>query len=138
VQDVHLGKVRGHLKAVSGKGDKDRTLPLNADVVAALRGYLDVRPKTADHHLFLGRTGKALTHDGLQYLVKKYGALAGIEGLHPHVLRHCFARRLLERGVDIASVSRLLGHEDLRTTMRYVEPSAGDLEDAVAKLEEEW
>jgi integrase len=105
---------------------------------AAGQGCRAQGPKSADDHVFLGRTSAGLTHDGLQYMIKTYGRAAGLERLHPHVLRHCFARRLLERGVDIATVSQLLGHEDLRTTMRYVLPSQQDLDDAVRKLEEDW
>ena len=55
----------------------------------------------------------------------------------PHVLRHSFAKHVLDAGEDLATVSRLLGHERLETTAIYTEPTAADLEEAVARLERE-
>jgi site-specific recombinase XerD len=71
----------------------------------------------------------------VEQLVEKYARLAGLPGVSPHTLRHTFGKHALEAGVDLVTVSRLLGHERLETTAIYTTPSATDLERAVTKLE---
>ena len=61
--------------------------------------------------------------------------LAGLPEVSPHTLRHTFGKHALHAGVDLVTVSRLLGHERLETTAIYTTPSAADLATAVAKLE---
>jgi site-specific recombinase XerD len=67
--------------------------------------------------------------------VHKYATRAGLEGVTPHTLRHSFAKHLLDAGEDLATVSRLLGHERLETTAIYTQPHERDLEEAVGRLE---
>jgi integrase/recombinase XerD len=78
-----------------------------------------------------------LQTDGVQLIVRKLARRAGLEKVTPHVLRHSFAKHVLDAGEDLATVSRLLGHERLETTAIYTEPTARDLEEAVARLERE-
>jgi site-specific recombinase XerD len=71
----------------------------------------------------------------VELMVAKYAQAAGLEGVTPHQLRHSFGKHALDAGVDLVTVSRLLGHTRLDTTARYTTPSEKDLEKAVAKLE---
>jgi site-specific recombinase XerD len=137
LSDIRTSERKGSVLVRSGKGDKDRTVPLNHDVREALEAYLKVRPDSADDHLFLGQRGEPLQTDGVQLIVRKLARRAGLEKVTPHVLRHSFAKHVLDAGEDLATVSRLLGHERLETTAIYTEPTAADLEEAVARLERE-
>lgn len=131
--DVEIGERKGKVTVRSGKGEKYREVPLNAEARWALAGYLAVRPTTADGHLLVGRRGP-LTISGVWRIVAKYAREAGVEAT-PHVLRHTFATRLLrEAGTDLVTVSDLLGHADPRTTARYVRSNAADRQEAVEKL----
>src|SRR2546423_2047158 len=137
LSDIRTSERKGSVLVRSGKGDKDRTVPLNRDVREALEAYLKVRPESADDYLFIGQRGEPLQTDGVQLIVRKLARRAGLEKVTPHVLRHSFAKHVLDAGEDLATVSRLLGHERLETTAIYTEPTAADLEEAVARLERE-
>jgi len=69
--------------------------------------------------------------------VQRYAGAAEIEDLTPHVLRHTFARSLLDSGATPFEVAKLLGHSSLDSTMRYTQPSEEDLRSAVERLGEE-
>jgi site-specific recombinase XerD len=133
--DIRISERKGTLLVRSGKGDKDRIVPLNNDVRQALEAYQQVRPTVSDDHLFIGQRGEPLQTDAVQLLVRKYAQRAGLQGVTPHILRHSFAKHVLDAGEDLATVSRLLGHERLETTALYTEPTARDLEEAVRRLE---
>jgi site-specific recombinase XerD len=135
--DIAISERKGSLLVRSGKGDKDRTVPLNHDAREALSGYLAVRPASADDHLFMGQRGEPLQSDGVQLIVRKFAKRAGLSGVTSHNLRHSLARHLLDAGVDLPTVSRILGHERLETTAIYTQPMQRDLEAAVSRLERE-
>src|SRR5215217_9624720 len=109
--------------------------PLARCARRALGAYLEVRPHVVDTHLFVGQRGTGLTVRAVEKLVEKYVRLTGLPDVSPHVLRHTFGKHALDAGVDLVTVSRLLGHERLETTAIYTTPSARDLETAVAELE---
>jgi len=132
--DIDSSERKGAVTVRSGKGQKYRVVPLNADVRRALGRYLAVRPRVADDHLFLSQKGGTLGSQAVETLVRGYGRQAGLEDVTPHVLRHGFATELLRAGVDLVTVSTLLGHERLETTAIYTQPSALDLERAVERL----
>ena len=79
--------------------------------------------------------GEPLQTDAVELVVRKYARRAGLQGVTPHILRHTFGKGLLDAGADLVTVSRLLGHERLETTAIYTQPTARDLEAAVARLE---
>ena len=133
--DLVLSERKGSLAVRSGKGDKDRAVPLNHDVRQALGAYLAVRPVVDADHVFIGQRGQPLQTDAVELLVRKYARRAGLEGVTPHTLRHSFAKGVLDAGADLATVARLLGHERLETTAIYTQPTAQDLETAVRRLE---
>ncbi len=107
---------------VSGKGRKERLLPLTITVIHAVEDYLKVRDnlKPHDDALFVSRRGKRLSRRGLYNIVRnRFERLAAVYGVHPHMLRHAFATHLLNHGADLRSIQKLLGHESLTTTQIY-------------------
>ena len=121
--DLDEGIVR-----VVGKGNKERIVPLGSVAVGYIQRYLTegrpyLRPKrslppTSDR-VFLTSKGKPLYRQAVFFVVRDAGQRVGVEGLHPHTLRHSFATHLLEGGADLRVVQELLGHADLSTTQIY-------------------
>jgi integrase/recombinase XerD len=118
--DLRRGLVR-----VSGKGGRERWVPLGGKAVQALEGYLrDGRDALATGRcetVFPGRRGGPLTRQAFWALIRRLGAQVGISPsrLSPHVVRHSFATHLVERGADLRTVQQLLGHRDISTTEIY-------------------
>jgi integrase/recombinase XerC len=77
-----------------------------------------------------------MTPRGVQTLLARYGAQAGLDDLSPHALRHSFCKSLIDAGVGLEQVAALAGHESLETTRRYCTPSRLDLERAVERIGE--
>jgi site-specific recombinase XerD len=135
LRDVQHSERKGQILVRSGKGAKQRSVPLNVDARRALEAYLQVRPSTTDDHVFIGQRGVGIKSQAIENVVKKYAARAGLSDVTPHTLRHSMAKHLLEAGEDLVTVGRLLGHERIETTARYTTPSEQDLERAVSRLE---
>lgn len=119
---------------VTGKGNKQRLVPMGAPAQQALDAYLQdarailVRGDARDQgRLLLSRTGRPLERVAVWQIVKKHAATAGLEGVHPHVLRHSFATHLLSGGADLRVVQELLGHADIATTQIYTHVDASRL-----------
>ena len=114
---------------VSGKGGKERVVPVGRQAVESLRRYLARgRPHLDRRHrpeLFLNAKGGALTRSGAFLILRRLAGAAGLEPgrVHPHLLRHSFATHLLEGGADLRSVQEMLGHADLSTTELYTHVS---------------
>ncbi|HVM16931.1 MAG TPA: tyrosine recombinase [Gaiellaceae bacterium] len=117
------------LVRATGKGGKERLVPVGRQAADALRRYLSRgRPHLDRRHrpeLFLNAQGGALTRAGAFLILRKLAAAAGLEPdrVHPHLLRHSFATHLLEGGADLRSVQEMLGHADLATTELYTHVS---------------
>jgi integrase/recombinase XerD len=117
------------LVRVTGKGGKERIVPIGREAADALRRYLSRgRPYLERRHrpeLFLNAQGGALTRAGAFLILRRLAARAGLEPdrIHPHLLRHSFATHLLEGGADLRSVQEMLGHADLATTEIYTHVS---------------
>jgi len=110
-----------------GKGRKHRAVPLATATQAVLRVWLAERDGRGDQPLFPTRTGRRLSTDAVERLVRLHAATAARtcptirpELLHPHVLRHSCAMSLLQAGVDTAVIALWLGHADLRSTSIYL------------------
>jgi len=130
--DIELNARSGWATVRMGKGNKTRRVPLNSDTRQALQAYLAVRPDVPAKALFVSRTGTPLSVRDVQRLVVDLARRARIDGkVTPHMLRHTFATRLIERGADVAAVAALLGHESIATTSRYLHPSEARLAEAV-------
>ncbi len=111
-----------------GKGNKERIVPVGKAAARWLEKYLrEVRPlwdKKGSAVIFLTRSGKPFTRQGIWKILKTYGQEAGLKDkIHPHVLRHSFATHLLERGADLRAVQMLLGHSQITTTQIYTHVS---------------
>ena len=110
---------------VTGKGNKDRLVPLGEEAVSWLRRYLaEARPvlmeKKLSDAVFVTARGDGMTRQAFWYLIKRRARASGIERpLSPHTLRHAFATHLLNHGADLRVVQMLLGHSDISTTQIY-------------------
>ncbi len=127
--DVDLGQ---HSVRVTGKGNKERIVPLTGKARERLLRYLDHRfafpAPIEEQAFFLGRRGKRLQRRQANRVIDRLSSMAGLpQSISPHILRHSFATHLLESGADLRSVQELLGHSSLSTTQRYTHLSLGHL-----------
>lgn len=110
---------------VSGKGGKERLVPMGDEALVWLRTYLksarlELLGDVVSDVLYPGRSGAALTRQAFWHRIKHYAIVAGIsKPLSPHVVRHAFATHLVNHGADLRVVQLLLGHSDLSTTQIY-------------------
>lgn len=116
----HIDSERGQIRVDSGKGKKDRYTLLSPGLLAELRAHW--RREQLSDWLFMGRYGQGpMSVAAGQYMYKAAAQRAGIAktgGIH--LLRHSFATHLLDNGVNLAVIQRLLGHAHLHTTARYL------------------
>ena len=128
----------GGLVRVSGKGNKERLVPLGKPAQQALRTYLarrselfgDGASSDGADVVFLSRSGKALSPSGVQRRVERHVEAATGRKLSPHTLRHTFATHMLDAGADLNAVKELLGHASLSTTQVYTHVSVERLKKA--------
>ena len=112
----------------SGKGGKDRMIPLSTPIALRLRKFSE--EKKPDQKIF------GLKPPSITMKIKAFARRAGLENLHAHTLRHKFATDLLEHGADVRSVQHLLGHENLSTTQVYLSVTDKRLREAVDLLDD--
>jgi len=121
LNDLHPLEQNGLARLrVRGKGDKERIVWLTAEVVHHIQHWLQQRPHSDSGYLFLNQHRRPLSVSGVQFRLKQYCQQAGVQ-LSCHQLRHTFARRLVEHNMPIDSLAKLLGHNDLQTTQRYID-----------------
>jgi integrase/recombinase XerD len=116
---------------VWGKGSKERLIPVHSLAQEFLAAWMrDWRGafRPVDREIFLNRSGRRLTRQGVWKLVKHYSLLAGVDkDISPHTFRHSFATHLLEGGADLRTVQVLLGHADISATEIYTHVQTGRL-----------
>jgi site-specific recombinase XerD len=123
IQDTELPEKledSGQLNVVGGSGRKDWVLPLNSKACEAIRAYLHSRAGTNIGNLFLNRQGRVLGGRGVEKMIYKYLAKAGIKGASVHNLRHTFATHHAAKGTSIKTIQKVMGHKDIRTTEMYL------------------
>lgn len=136
LSDVSIMERKGEIRvrAVKGKGMKERNVPLNDTARKAIKAWLTVRPDCNNKILFLTQRGPTSTR-AVQSILENIGASAKVDHLTPHIARHTFAKNLVNSGVSLEKVAMLLGHSSLDTTMIYTTPGFSDLDRAVRQLD---
>ena len=112
---------------VTGKGNKERAVPLNNILIKYLKNYIclirshqDIETGHEDF-VFLNNRGKQLTRMMIFTIVKKHTEKSGIKkNISPHTFRHSFATHLLQGGADLRAIQTMLGHESISTTEIYM------------------
>jgi integrase/recombinase XerD len=131
---LQLGVVRP-----TGKGSKERVVPVGRPALAALREYIEQgRPRLLkgrpSDYVFIGNRAAPLSRMALFKIVRRYAKVAGItRKISPHKLRHAFATHLLQGGADLRAVQEMLGHADISTTEIYTHVETDALRTAVDK-----
>jgi len=125
IQDIDFDQ---RLIKVTGKGKKQRILPVGKKAINAVNRYLRASVETRKRYhlhpvrspLFINQRGKRLSVRSIERITKQYAVKSGLTSeISPHSFRHSFATHLLDGGADIRSVQELLGHASLSTTQRY-------------------
>lgn len=109
---------------VTGKGDKQRVVPLGREALHWMKRYArDVRGEFDPHgrcpRFLVTRRGEALTRQRVWSVVRETARAAGLNDVSPHTLRHSFATHLMNHGADLRSIQTMLGHEDVGTTADF-------------------
>lgn len=136
---INISKIKNDTLTIIGKGNKERTIYLNNACIKAIENYLKVRNETMDQikdkdALFISRNNTRINKRSVELIVKKYTAQAGLnnEKYTPHKLRHTAATLMYKYGnVDIRSLQKILGHENVSTTQIYTHVDDEKLREAV-------
>jgi integrase/recombinase XerD len=133
IEDVNL---EGGYVMATGKGNRQRLVPMGAQALAWIRRYLEAGREHLVKRgelpeLFVNRSGGALSRQAVWELLKRSARRAGVRAaaVSPHMLRHSFASHLLEGGADLRSVQAMLGHADISTTQIYTHLSSRAVRD---------
>ena len=124
---------------VTGKGDKERLVPISSRALDELnawfadRNAMSIKPGEEDY-VFLNRRGAHLTRTMILIMIKRQAVAAGItKTISPHTLRHSFATALLEGGADLIAIQAMMGHEDIATTEIYTHIDTSSLREEITK-----
>ena len=124
-----------HKVIVYGKGRKERVCYFDASAEQNLREYLDGRTDSSDS-LFvqLRKPHNRLERSGVETIVKNIGKRAGVSNVHPHRFRRTFATKRLSQGMKLEEIQRLLGHENIDTTLLYAQLDSSNLENSARRF----
>lgn len=123
---------------VSGKGNKDRLVPFTNSAKEAMLNYTNGLRKDLlkedTKYIFLNSKGNKMTVRGLEYILDEIEAKTGLYGkIHPHMLRHSFATKMLNRGADLRTIQELLGHSSIETTSIYTHVAYENMKETYEK-----
>jgi len=133
--DLKLGNlnVAAEFLSVTGKGGRERIVPIGQYAIAAVNEYLKngrnkLLKDISERTMFLNPYGKPMSRMGVWKIIRKYALMAGINrDVSPHVFRHSCATHMLEGGAGIIAVQEMLGHVDVSTTQIYTHLTGKDL-----------
>ena len=129
MKTYNIDSKRMCMKIEQGKGKKDRMVGLSPVLLVMLREYCRQYKPKKEGYLFMGEIeGMPYSPRSLQKVLTTAKQRAGI--LKPgsiHALRHSFATHLVDRGTDVTIIQKIMGHNDIKTTMRYLHTSNKDL-----------
>ena len=115
IQDVDDGFIK-----VTGKGKKDRIVPVNNRAIQAIDNYLKKFRDDDNEYLFVTKSNRQIDRMTIWNRIKFYSKKANLKKeISPHTLRHSFATHLLEAGADLRLIQDMLGHVDISTTDKY-------------------
>jgi site-specific recombinase XerD len=138
---LKLGDINRHQSTlrVFGKGKKERVIPLSMDILKIIDDYLRLeRPEHSDHDfLFVCLKGikrnSPLTREGLRSIFRYKRKISGVSSANPHRFRHTFARNMASLGMGLPVLQKILGHNDYRTTIKYINLTNIDVREQYAK-----
>ncbi|WCA22560.1 tyrosine recombinase XerC [Candidatus Phytoplasma oryzae] len=123
IKDINLEQLHINIK---GKGEKERIVPITKNTYKIINNYLlKIRPflikqNPKNYYVFLNKKGEKLSRQGCYKIFKKKLKIANLKtNYSPHTLRHSFATHLLENGMDLRTLQKILGHKDISTTQIY-------------------
>ena len=133
MQDVQFSEQRLFVR--SGKGEKDRFVPMNTDLINYLKIYVGERDSRNRHCPFFFVSLKRDVKIGCKAIPRLVQKLRNASGVHfsPHMLRHTFATLMLEGGADIFAISKMMGHSDIKTTTIYLSATTAHLKSEIGK-----
>ena len=134
VEDVNLENQTIHVPL--SEDTREREIPLNKPASEAVSKYLNIRPKSPSHALFITKTGRPLLIRNIRTAIDRYFRIAGIKEAKVNDLRHTWVAFQLQAGVSLLTVSKLAGHKRLTTTERYLQFIQGHNGEGKVKLEE--
>lgn len=137
VEDVVIRPRSGWVTVRCGKGRKERTVPLPADGRKSVQAWLEAREHVAPKNepaLFLSQKGGRLHKRSLAGRVAVIADAAGLEDIHPHTLRHTYAKSLVDTGTQLNAVAEMMGHESVDTTAIYTMSSDQDKLQAAERI----
>jgi len=129
----------GGLIIVNGKGSKERLIPMTRPAIQAVKTYIERTRLTQIEFgrdrgcLFLSRSGRPLRRHEIWRIVAKYARLAGLVGVSPHTLRHCYATHLFMNGAELRMIQIALGHSSISTTQIYTHLNIEQLKTTIEK-----
>ncbi|TAH13443.1 MAG: integrase [Sphingobacteriia bacterium] len=135
LKEMQLDAAHQQVK-VLGKGNKERIIPINKDLIDQLQKYIEEKPANAQQtdHLFVAESGKPLQPKSVYSFIKaRLSEVTTIKKKSPHILRHSFATHLMNNGADLNAVKELLGHSSLAATQVYTHNTIEKLKDVFKK-----
>lgn len=134
VEDVNFASLTIHVPKFEGTVERD--IPLNNSVSESIKKYLEIRPKSPSHSLFITKTGKPLLIRNIRTAIDRYFRIAEIKAAKVNDLRHTWVAYQLQNGASLLVVSKLAGHKRLSTTEKYLQFVSGQNQNSKVKLEE--
>lgn len=127
--DITMNDIKENAILIHGKGDKQRIVPISPYLEKIMLKYkqkreMYIKERYEQDYYFLSQKGKRLTPETIERVVKECGQQANVRSdirCSPHTCRHTFAQMQLKNGLDVYSLSRILGHENIAITKRYLQ-----------------